>query len=245
MTSKEKINTYRTTATVVGIVWLAGFVLAVVGNNLILSILGMPNHLSTVSAHSMQVAIGGVVMLICAAAEVALGVLMFPVLKQHDDRIALGYLGSKIVDAIFFTIWVIFLLIQIPLGSEYLKAAAVGASSLQALSSVSLQASQYAYQISQIAVVFAGFLLCYMFFRTKMVPRWVAVWGLAGYAVLLCGSMLEILGFNLHLIQTIPGGLWELFICVWLIAKGFNSSAFVSHADKIDMTGDKVSLSAA
>ena len=43
MRTKERINTYRTTATVVGVVWLAGFVLAVVGNNLILSILGAPN----------------------------------------------------------------------------------------------------------------------------------------------------------------------------------------------------------
>jgi hypothetical protein len=222
MTTKEKVNTYRTTATVVGIVWLAGFILAVVGNNLILSIIGAPNHLATVSANSMQVAIGGMLMLICSIAEVVLGVLMFPVLKLHDERIALGYLGWKIVDAVFFVVWVIFLLIQIPLGSEYLKAAAVDTFSLQALSSVSLQASQYAYQISQIAVVFAGFLLCQAFFKTSMVPRWLAVWGLAGYAVLLCGSMLEILGFNLHLIQTIPGGLFELFICIWLIAKGFS-----------------------
>ena len=238
MTTKDKINTYRTTAVVVGVVWLAGFVLAVVGNNLILSILGVPNHLATVSANSMQVAIGGMLMLICSAAEVALGVLMFPVLKQHDERIALGYLGSKIVDAVFFVVWVIFLLIQIPLGSEYLKAAALDTSYLQALSTVSIQASQYAYQISQIAVVLAGFLLCYMFYRTKLVPRWVAVWGLAGYAVLLFGSVLEVLGFDLHLIQTIPGGLWELFICVWLIAKGFSYSESAPQATKTSILAE-------
>ena len=130
--------------------------------------------------------------------------------------------------------------------AEYLKAAALDTSYLQALSTVSIQASQYAYQISQIAVVLAGFLLCYMFFRTKLVPRWVAVWGLAGYAVLLGGSVLEILGFDLQLVQTIPGGLWELFICVWLIAKGFNSSAFGSEAATTGTTLDAaVGVSAA
>ena len=230
MRTKEGINTYRTTAKIVGVVWLAGFILAVVGNKLILSILDAPNPLSAVSANSMQVAIGGMLMLVCAAAEVALGVLMFPVLKQHSERIALGYFGSKILDAVFFAVWVIFLLIQIPLATEYLKAAALGTSYLQGLSTVSIQVSQYAYQISQIAVVLAGVLLCYTFFQTKLVPRWVAAWGLAGYAVLLGGSVLEILGFDLRLVQTIPGGLWELFICVWLIAKGFNSSAFDSKA---------------
>jgi hypothetical protein len=39
--------------------------------------------------------------------------------------------------------------------------------------------------------------------------------------------MLGVLGFNLNSIHTIPGGLWELFIGVWLIVKGFNSSAIV------------------
>jgi hypothetical protein len=36
------------------------------------------------------------------------------------------------------------------------------------------------------------------------------------------GAVLEVLGFNLNLIYMIPGGLWELFIGVWLIAKGFS-----------------------
>jgi hypothetical protein len=246
MRTKEGINTYRTTAKVVGIVWLAGFILAVVGNRLILSILGTPNPLSAVAANSMQVAIGGMLMLICAAAEVALGVLMFPVLKRHSERIALGYFGSKILDAVFFAVWVIFLLIQIPLATEYLETAALDTSYLQGLSTVFIQMSQYAYQISQIAVVLAGFLLCYIFFKTKLVPRWVAVWGLAGYAVLLGGSVLEILGFDLQLVQTIPGGLWELFICVWLIAKGFNSSAFGSESTTTGITHDAaVGVSAA
>jgi hypothetical protein len=41
--------------------------------------------------------------------------------------------------------------------------------------------------------------------------------------------VLEVLGFNLLSIHAIPGGLWELFIGVWLIVKGFNPSAFASE----------------
>ena len=52
----------------------------------------------------------------------------------------------------------------------------------------------------------------------------LGVWGLVGYAVILCGSVLEIMGFNLNLLHTLPGGLWELFVGVWLIVKGFNAS---------------------
>jgi hypothetical protein len=40
-----------------------------------------------------------------------------------------------------------------------------------------------------------------------------------------CGSVLEVMGFNLNLLHTLPAGLWELFIGVWLIVKGLNASS--------------------
>jgi hypothetical protein len=49
--------------------------------------------------------------------------------------------------------------------------------------------------------------------------------------------LLEILGFNLLSIHAIPGGLWELFIGVWLIARGFNPSAFVPESAGPDDDG--------
>jgi hypothetical protein len=76
-----------------------------------------------------------------------------------------------------------------------------------------------------ITVGVAGLILCYAFYRSQLIPRLLAVWGLIGYAVLLSGSVLQILGFHLNSIQAIPGGLWEVFIGVWLIAKGFNTPA--------------------
>ena len=154
---------------------------------------------------------------------------MLPVLKQHNERIAFGYFGFRIVDSVLLAVGVVFLLLQIPLGREYLKAGASDASYLQALSTVSEQAHLYAYEIAMIAVGLAGLMLCYGFYRAKLVPRLVAVWGLVGYSILLCGSVLQILGFDLLLIHTMPGGLWELFIGVWLIVKGFSSSPVPSE----------------
>lgn len=183
-------------------------------------------------------------MLMTVTGDAAHGVLMFPVLKQHNERIAFGYFGSRIVDAVFLGIQVLLVLLLIPLGSEYLKAGASDTSYLQTLSTLSIQAHVYAYQIGMIFVGLAGLMLCYMFYKAKLVPWFVAIWGLVGYATLLCGSVLEILGFDLRLIHTIPGGLWELFIGVWLIAKGFNPSAIASESANTDITGDKVSLSA-
>jgi hypothetical protein len=221
------MNTYRTTARVVGIVYVAGLVIGIGGMILIQSILGAPDHLSAVSASSMLLAIGAVLWLMPAAGDAAHGVLMFPILKQQQsERIAIGYLGFRIVNAVFIAVMVLFILLQIPLASEYIKAAGSDVSFLQALSSVFMEGQLYAYNIGMSAVGIASLMLCYTLYRATLVPRLVAVWGLIGYAILLCGSVLEVLGFNLLTIHAIPGGLWELFIGVWLIVKGFNPSAF-------------------
>jgi hypothetical protein len=232
MTTKETMNTYRTTARVVGVVYLAGFVVGIVGIGLIQSILGAPNHLSTVSANSMTVAFAAILWLMAVVGDAGHGVLMFPVLKQHSERMAIGYLAARIVDAIFIAVMVLFVLLQIPLGSEYLKAAASDASYLQALSTVFAQAQLYAYEIGMITLGLSGLMLCYTLYRAKLVPRWLAVWGLVGYAIIFCGMVSAVMGSGLGDISSIPGGLWEVFIGIWLIVKGFNASAFVSQAPR-------------
>jgi len=216
----------------VGVVYLAGFVVGIVGIGLFQSILGTPDHLATVSANSMLLAFGAILWLMAVVGDAAHGVLMFPVLKPHNERIAVGYLAFRIMDAVFIAIMVLFVLLQIPLGSEYLKAAAPDASSLQALSTVFAQAQLYAYELGMITLGISGLMLCYTLYRAKLVPRWLAVWGLVGYAIILCGMVSEFMGSGLGLVSSLPGGLWEVFIGVWLIAKGFNVSAFVPQATR-------------
>ena len=228
------MNTYRTTARIVGAMYLGGMVVGIGGIILFQSVLSAPDPLSAISANGMLLAIGAVLWLMAVVGDAAHGVLMFPVLKPHNERIAVGYLAFRILDAVFIAAMTLFILIQIPIGSEYLKAGA-DASYLQALSNVFMQAQLDAYNFGMIALGVASLMLCYTLYRAKLVPRFLAVWGLVGYAIILCGSVVEVMGFDLLSIQAIPGGLWELFIGVWLIAKGFNSSAFVSDSDGTDM----------
>jgi len=82
-----------------------------------------------------------------------------------------------------------------------------------------------------IALGLAGLMLNYMSLQAKLVPRWIAVWGLVGYAIIFSGWC-QVMGSGSGSGFLPPGGLWEVFMGVWLIAKGFNSSAFVSQATR-------------
>ena len=169
------MNKYRMTARVVGMVYLAGFVVGIAGNLMIQSIPGGINHLSAISANSMTVAISASLWLMAVAGDATHGVLMFPIQKQHSESIAIGYQSARIVDAVFIAIMVLLIFIQIPLGSEFLKASSTGTSYLQSLSTLFAQSQQYAYEIGMISLGLAGLMLCYTLYRSKLVPQWLAL----------------------------------------------------------------------
>lgn len=240
------MSTYKWTARIVGALYLAGMVVGIGGNIMIQSIITKPDHLSNVAANGMLLAIGAILILLAGVWDAAHGILMFPILKQRGERIAVGYLSYRLIDGAFVGLWSLFLLLQIPLSREYIKAGATDTTYLQALSAISVQASLYSYQIAMVFVGLAGLTLCYALYKAKLVPGWLAVWGLVGYVIHFAGAGMEIMGFNVGLVPVIPGGLWELFIGVWLIAKGFNTAAFVPvSTQKNAIATDQMRLSQA
>ena len=137
--------------------------------------------------------------------DAAHGVLMFPVLKQHSERSAVGYLAARIMDATFIAVMALLILVQIPVANEYLNAGSADTSYLQALSTVFDHAYLYAYEFGMITVGVAGLILCYAFYRSQLIPRPLAVWGLIGYAVLLSGSVAADPRFRAELDPGDPG----------------------------------------
>ena len=222
---------YRMTARVVGLVYIAGFFVGIGGEMLFQPLLVAPNRLAAVSAGSMTVALGAALWLMAVIGDAAHGVLMYPILKRYNERIAVGYLAARIMDAVFIAIMVLLILFQIPLAREYVKAAASDSLALQALSTVLVHAKQYAYQIGMSTLGVSGLMLCSTLYRARLIPRVLAIWGLVGYGVILVGMLSEIagLGLGVELASSLPGGLWEVFIGVWLLARGFSSSPVSSE----------------
>src|SRR5829696_9212591 len=121
-TGAEGTNTYRTTARIVGAMYLAGFAVGITGIVLIGSILSGPDHLATLPARSMLLAFAAVLWLMAAAWDAAHGVLMFPILKQHNsERIAVGYPVFGLMEVLIILMKFLLVLVQIPKGSEYLS----------------------------------------------------------------------------------------------------------------------------
>ncbi len=189
----------KTTGRIVGALILLGFVVYIAGSALVDSGSGTVAVLSDVVDNQMQISAGALLMLINSAAVVSIGVLVFPVLKPHHEISAYAYLITRVFEAVILAVGILCLLLLIPLGQAYVDAGAGDGSVLPSLARVAQEGNQYAYQIAMIGLGLGSLLFCRVLFRARLVPRSMAVWGMVGYAVLLAGAILEVLGYGVSL----------------------------------------------
>jgi hypothetical protein len=83
-----------------------------------------------------------------------------------------------------------------------------------------------AYQVGQASLGVGAIFLCWLLFRTRLVPRFLAAWGLIGYVIHVAGAIVEIFGIHIGLVLSLPGGVFELALGLWLIIKGFQAEAY-------------------
>jgi hypothetical protein len=73
-------------------------------------------------------------------------------------------------------------------------------------------------------------LLNCLLYRSKLVPRWLSVWGLAGAILSFANYVPEFFGFASIEPLFYPIAVQEMVFAVWLIVKGVNASAISAES---------------
>jgi len=225
--NKPNQNT-RSTALIVGILFLAAMVASLLGGGLVESVISAPDNLSNIPENETQLLIGVLLELLNGIAVLGIGVLMFPILKYFNEKMALGYLGFRIVEAVFCCMIVISPLSLITLSQEYLNATASEAPYFQTAGTLSMAGrASIANLLIPVFLSLGALLLYSVLYQSKLLPRFIAVWGLIGAILILVLNLL--LTFNVELGNTamifaLPMILNEIFLGIWLIFKGFDST---------------------
>lgn len=164
-------------------------------------------------------------MLLNSAAVVSIGVVVFPVLVRHSERVALGYLATRILEGALLAVGVMSLLVLSVLSEAGATADTATGAHHQAVGALAVQLNDVAYQTAMAALGIGSVVLCSLLFRTGLLPRTLAAWGVIGYGVFATGMVLDMFGLGVGTLLTIPGGLFELVFATWLIVRGFDPSA--------------------
>jgi Domain of unknown function (DUF4386) len=210
----------------IGALFLSGFLVYGVGSALVTSVTGAPDFLSTISAQQTTLLVGAFLMLLNTVVDVGKGVLLFPILEKHSKRTALAYLATMIVEVVLLDVGVLALLMIVPLAQQGVDAGQASVGWAKAIGSLAVHSNAMAYQIAEMSLGVGCIFLCALLFRTRLIPRWLAVSGLIGYPILIVGTIAEIFGIHIGLYLTVPGMFFELALPFWLLIKGFQPEVY-------------------
>jgi hypothetical protein len=227
------MNTGRKTAILAGVLYFLGIIAGVFS---VVPVIDIPDYLVQISANASQVNSGAFFQFLMTAAHVGMAIALYPILKKHNESLALGYVGSRLVAAAFNVIGVVILLLLFTLSQEFVKAGTPVSSHFQTIGGLLRTGRDLFNHVGVILIMsMGGLMFYYLLYQIKFVPRWLAGWGLVGSAAAIVASflfMLRVIDLMTSVYMDFPLALQEMVFAVWLIVKGFNPSVVVSEAAK-------------
>jgi hypothetical protein len=224
------MDTYRKSGIVTGIL----FIVATAAGILSLfaqPILDSPDSLSRISANEPTVLAGAFLVFIMGWAGAGIGISMYPILRRHNEGLALGAAGFRIIEGVFDCIGAVLILLLATLSREFIKAGPADLAQFQNLGALLREGRTWVGDVSALPAWCIGAYLYYaLFFKTRLVPRWLSVWGLAGITLVVAASMLVLFRqittlSSIQMLMSLPIAVQEMVLAIWLIVKGFDRSA--------------------
>jgi hypothetical protein len=229
------MNADRKSAILAGVLYYLGIIAGALS---VVPVIDFPDYLVQISANAGQVTSGAFFQFLMTAAYVGMAITLYPVLKKHNERLALGYVGLRLVAAAFIVIGAIILFLLLTLSQEFIKAGAPESSHFQTIGELLRTGRDLVNHVGMILVLSVGGLMFnYLLYQTKLVPRWLAGWGIIGTTVTIVASclfMFRTVDLITSVYMNFPLALQEMVFAGWLIAKGFNPFAVASEAARTD-----------
>lgn len=225
--------THQTVARLVGILFIMATVPFSISVMILQPVLDSSDFLVQISLEQDRVSIGVILELVNHIAIVCIAVLLYPILKTFSERLALGYVVARSVESVLFVIATMHLLTLIFVSQEFTAVGPSGAVHVQDLGSILLASHDWDRSpLAFIAFSIGAIILNYSLYRTKLVPRWVSIWGLLAAASILAARVMLLLGVDLSpsTVAMLDGPIFlqEMVFAVWLIVKGFDQSALTT-----------------
>ena len=232
------MNTYRNIARMVGCLYIIGTITHILTRVATGSLQNSQDFLASISANGNPIALGAFFILTGALALAMIPVVAYPVLRKYDEILALGYVVFRgALETVFYLVSFVSWLLLLPLSQIY-QAGSPDASNLQVLANV-LWETKELQVYGMIVFALGGLVFYYLLFKSKLVPRWLSVWGIIGLIMTLVTYLLVMFGSfgpssTISDILQFPIFVQEMVLAVWLIVKGFNPSAIAALSAKTE-----------
>ena len=239
------MNAYRMNAVMTGALYFLGTVFGVlsvvIGGEVLSSLtvskpLDGVDLLSLVAANSSRLNGAAFFTIMLGISLVAMTVFLYPIFRKDSKELAMGLvLFRGALEGTWYFMTALGFLALVALGNEYI---ATGADSavLQSMGNVLYQFQDRLAAVGPIFFLIGAMCLYLSFYRTRLIPRWLTVWGFIGVVSSMAAALLHLFhidtGYEFYLEMVLAPQ--EMVMAVWLIVKGFNPSAIAALSAKTE-----------
>lgn len=193
----------------------------------VVPVLEEPNFLALVPAQEGQVVVGALFQLVMIPAYVGFALCLYPTLRLESEALSLGFLGFRLVAGAFHVVGVVLLVL-------FLTLAQAGPADLPQLGVVGELLRTARDLVNHVALIISlglgDLLLFVILYRSRLVPRWLSIWGLVGVGSAILASFLVLLRMTAvvapaYLAMNAPLALHGLVLALWLLTRGLGTTA--------------------
>ena len=228
-------NAYKKNAIIVGFLFIIATAFLFIGEAFYGPILNAPDFLETAYPNRITATIGIFVEFTCVLAIPLIPVFVFPVLKRYSEPLALGYVVFRLFEAVLFVIVDINKLSLINVSQGY-SAGGVDAAFFRNMGSFVKAWNTWGWAFYVFVFAIGALIFYTALYQSKLVPRWISVWGWISAILIMISALMAT--FEVNLPETIfgllvlPIAVQEMVMALWLIIKGFNTSALEAEVAK-------------
>jgi hypothetical protein len=225
------MNANKETARVAGVLFILATAAGVAGTGVLGSALDGPDFLSRLSLEGNRVLVGALLSFVAACASAGIAIALYPVLRKFNEGLALGSVGFRLIEAVFYIVGTLCLLSIFALSQESAGMGGQVGPYTETLGRLLRTAKDLAgFVLGVMAFCIGGGLYYVVFYRSRLIPRWLSGWGLIALVLLLAAVLITLVDGEPYSVSgnlvflALPIALQEMVLAVWLIVKGFNAS---------------------
>jgi hypothetical protein len=221
----ENVISQRHTARIVGILFIIGTV-AGVSSFIGLQPQNTPNFLVTISENAFQVRLGSLAVMVMGIAIAPIPVFLYPILRKQNESLAMGYIVFRTLEVVTYILISVSWLMLLSISQNYVAAGMPDMDYYYTLGSLVKEVSNGVDPILVVIFSISALIVNHLFYKSKLIPRWLSGWGLIGGTLHLFEGLMNLLGYPITSIPIyLPIAIQEMVYAVWLIIKGFNQDA--------------------
>jgi hypothetical protein len=226
-TDPGRMGSMRKTALVAGILYLITFASSIPAALLLGSTLANPDYILGAGADG-QVRLAALFDIVNGLTAIGTAVALYSVMKRQHEGFAISFVASRLFEAAILFIGIVSVM-SIAILRET-GAAAADPASLKAVGLSLTTLYQVAFALGTGIPALNAFLLGWLMYRSRLVPRAIPVLGLIGAPLFTSWIIGYILGITeggtpWHAIGVAPIFFWELSLGLWMTFKGFRKDA--------------------